>query len=189
MFRLFQITLAVTLSLIADTKTDIILNFFKSRWHNDIILADTKIIQFSTIPNQVDTMTLLLQIRGPPSDFPVAGLLWGSCLHPIPMRVKNIQQWSLIHVELIDTWVLWGVVSLDDFLGDLLLKSWAGPCYIHTSLDLEKNKALRIFKLESLFLLFYQLLLKTTPKPDRPAAISQASLVVTQPDGVYHCHS
>jgi len=26
-------------------------------------------------------------IRGPPSDFPVAGLLWGSCLHPIPMRV------------------------------------------------------------------------------------------------------
>ena len=25
--------------------------------------------------------------RGPPSDFPVAGLLWSSCLHPIPMRV------------------------------------------------------------------------------------------------------
>lgn len=26
-------------------------------------------------------------IRGPSSEFPVAGLLWGSCLHPIPMRV------------------------------------------------------------------------------------------------------
>ena len=25
--------------------------------------------------------------RGPPAPHPVAGLLWSSCLHPIPMRV------------------------------------------------------------------------------------------------------
>ena len=42
---------------------------------------------------------------------------------------------------MIDSWVLLGVVPVDDFLGDLLLKSWTWPGYIHTGLDSEQNNA------------------------------------------------
>ena len=34
-------------------------------------------------------ISVYIKIRGPSSEFPVAGLLWGSCLHPIPMRVNH----------------------------------------------------------------------------------------------------
>ena len=45
-----------------------------------------------------------------------------------PILIKVGYMWKLSF--------LLGVVSLDDFMGDLLLKSWAGPCYFHTGLDL-----------------------------------------------------